>query len=261
MLQFTSPPSPGEQWRAFVAGAAVQLAREVGWPAELVEMDGDRVEIDCGGRRLTATGFGSPAGQSGVGNSGNDAFTAPAPPEVALQAFAAALGSPGGTATVLAPVGRYASHADFGMIDAVAISVGGTLSGWTVDIASVGHGRCWVILASLQPARAVEESGVEAALRQSPALAVPSSDYRFTDTARLCEAMRDEGWTSGLFPLPVVMTCAVGTAGIRAALAATEASTILAIAAEIGTRAGAPGTAMQHLPVLADAWKATEYRA
>ena len=261
MLQFASPPSPGEYWRGFVAGAAVQLARDVGWPAELVEMDGDRVEIDCGGRRLTATGFGSPVGLSGAGRSATDVFTAPSPPEVALRAFAGALGSPGGTATVLAPVGRYASHAEFGMIDAVAISGAGALAGWTVDIATVGHGRCWVILASLQSAPTVEASVVEAALRESPALAVPAPECRFTDTARLCEAMRDEGWMSGLFPLPVVMTCAVGAAGIRATLAATEASTILAIAAEIGTRAGAPGNAMQHLPVLADAWKATEYRA
>ncbi len=253
MLHFSKPPRPSEYWREFVANAAVRLAREVGWPAELVEIDGEHLEIDCGGSRLIATNFGRPVGHSPTpGEAG--VFVVPSPPEIALSTFTAIFGAEA-AATVIAPVGRYASPVDTGMIDTVAVSDG---SAGDLDIVTVGHSRCWVLLATLKPSHWHEPSEVNQALRRSEDLSVPPPDVDFRDTAQLCEALLDQGWASGLFPLPVVMACRPAGGNIKGWLAATEASTILALADTIGDRAAAPA---QHRPgALAEAWKSIGYR-
>lgn len=233
MKPTTSNIDPTTLWDGYVADAVARLATASGWPTQIEpgRVDG-KISLLADGRNMTFPGVG----EMGLLGGGPTVIASPA--AIALRAFATACSVKGGNATFIAPVGRYASPVERGLIDAVVLADPPVTieDGWIIDMMTIGHSRCWLVGVGCEwddRARAHAMMQMrEAGLRILPHWA------QVDDTASLAEAMLDEGWPHGLFPDPVLMRFDVSGNGRRAKawIAVTEGATIVSVVSAIGAR-------------------------
>ena len=227
---------------AMLADEAVQMTRQAGWDVELLPGTRTRVSIRVGSHRLpreAADSLSLAPKSTPIPMDDSKSVRVDTPAVLALSDFAGAVGATGGGATVLAPVGGYGAPTQVGLIDAVAVSpcltcldIGG--SPWHLDVASVGHSRCWILSATAFADKETSEKDVANGIDRSARLFQFPDWGGAHDTARLCEYMRDRGWDDGRFPMTAVLSTALtnvaGKHGVQCWLAVTEARSAASIA-------------------------------
>lgn len=228
-----------DEVRRSVVDEGLTIAREVGWNARILHYDDERFELMAKQTRLPFLHASAPALPAGAAT----AERLPPPWIVGLRSFAAILGCRSGHATVLAPIGCYASPLRAGAIDAVVIaperdddSCGH--ADWTCSYASIGHTRCWIVNV-VATASCPTDVDLQRRVVATDRLVRFPKWMAIRDTATLSEYARDCGRMDARFPDIVVLDAKPAGCESKAVVIAWLAMTDVAVSVVLAERIGA----------------------
>jgi hypothetical protein len=227
-----------DEIRRRIVDEGLAIARKAGWDASIAHYNDERFELTAKQIRLPFLHATAPALRARE----TVAVRLPPPWIVGVRSFADMLGCHSGHATVLAPIGCYASPLQVGGIDAVVIAAErdddlGRVTDWTYSCASIGHTRCWMLNVA-GVASCTSEENFQRRLAAAGRFRSFPEWMAIRDSATLSEFARDSGRADARFPDIVILEAKLcGHADrpiVVAWLALTDAAVSVALAEKIG---------------------------